>query len=104
MTQYRINKVYELSLIVEAPTAAAAFAISSGIDLDVRANVSNPKILAISCKYTGDSTTHRNAVTQEKVAARAQAKALEVAEAKAKTAASRARNLEIKAMLAGRPV
>ena len=103
MTQYRINKIYELSVIVEAPTAAAAFELSKGIDLDVKVNTSSPKIRAISCKYTGDSTTHRDATTQAQVAARAEARVAEAVKARAKTAASRARDLEIKAMLAGRP-
>ena len=102
MTQYRINKIYELSLIVEASTADAAFELSKGIDLDIKVNNSSPKIRAVSCKYTGDSTTYKAAVTQAQVAIKAKALEAEVARRKSVMADRRARDAEIQALLAGR--
>ena len=102
MAKYRISKSYSVDLIIEANNADAAFEIAEEAKLDLRVDTSNPKVLAATTRFTGTATTHKDALTQEQIATRAQAKALEVARAKAVTDAKRKRDSYIQDLLRGR--
>ena len=85
MPHYLISKTYTVDLAVEATTAEAAFAIASDAVLEVRVGNNSPRVLASSCKFTGFSTPHNAAMTQEKVMAWTQDKVVEAAKAQALT-------------------
>ena len=102
MAQYRISKTYDIDLVIEASSATAALALAQDVKVDIQVTAGSKHVLAANPRYTGEMTTHKAAVTQEQVAARAKAKAEEAEKAKAKVAARRTKEGEIRVLLAGR--